>query len=226
MRKTNYWGSRRPLHGQSTTHFVGTPSHPLNKRKDRRRKVPESRTLTSWTATPSTKGRTEGGKYCLRMSGRISLNAAGYDRIAALAGYRKEDFSVCLGCRICASVCTVNDLGTDVNPQDLLARLFLGEEVRPDDHLVRYCTGCYRCTSACPWNIRIPEVVRALRESLGMASPFEKAFKGSIGIWGRVYEPYVFLMSLPFLVKEGYLKHMTKWMEYMSFHLPHRARRK
>ena len=31
-----------------------------------------------------------------------------HDRIFTLAGYNREDFSVCLGCRICASVCTIN----------------------------------------------------------------------------------------------------------------------
>jgi len=146
-------------------------------------------------------------------------------RVFALAGYRREDFSVCLGCKICASVCTVNDLQIDSNPQGLLASLFLGRPVEESDSLVRNCTSCYRCTSECPWNIRIPEVVRALREEMGIASPFEKAFKGSLRIWGRVYEPYVFLMAVPFLVKEGYLKHMARWAEYMSIHLPHRVRR-
>jgi Fe-S oxidoreductase len=146
-------------------------------------------------------------------------------RVFALAGYCREDFSVCLGCKICASVCTVNDLGIDTNPQDLLIRLFLGQAVEKSDGLVRNCMSCYRCTSACPWRIRIPEVVRALRDDLAVASPFEKAFKGSLRIWGRVYEPYVFLMALPFLLKEGYMKHMTRWMEYMSIHLPHRVRR-
>ena len=58
-----------------------------------------------------------------------------------------------------------------------------------------------------------------------MASPFERAFKGSVKIWGRVYEPYVFLMSVPFLLKEGYVKHMMKWTEYMSIHLPHKVKR-
>jgi ferredoxin len=147
------------------------------------------------------------------------------ERVFELAGYERANFSVCLGCRICASVCTVNDLGIDANPQDLLSRLFLGQTVEASDGLVRNCTSCYRCTSACPWSIRVPEVVRALREDLGLASPFEKAFKGSVRIWGRVYEPYVFLMAVPFLVKEGYLKHMTRWMEYMSVHLPHGVRR-
>ena len=147
------------------------------------------------------------------------------DTVFTLAGYERKDFSVCLGCRICASVCTVNDLAIDGNPQDLLVRLFLGQPVEKTHAIVGNCTSCYRCTTACPWQIRIPEVVRAVREELAVASPFEKAFKGSVGLLGRVYEPYVFLMAVPFLVKEGYLKHMTRWMEYMSFHLPHKVRR-
>ena len=147
------------------------------------------------------------------------------DKIIELAGHRKEDLSACLGCKICASVCTVNDLGIDTNPQELLVRLFLGQDVDKEFPLVRYCTSCYRCTGACPWKIRIPELVRALRESLDVASPFERAFKGSLGIWGRVYEPYVFIMSVPFLLKEGYVKHMVKWTEYMSIHLPHKVKR-
>jgi heterodisulfide reductase subunit C len=148
------------------------------------------------------------------------------DRITELAGVRKGDLSVCLGCKICASVCTVNDLGCGVSPQELLVRVFMGHEIGRGDDLLRYCTGCCRCTEACPWNIRVPEVVRALREALGVASPFEKAFKASIERWGRVYEPYVFLRSLPFLIREGYIKHMARWTGYMSIHLPHKVKRR
>jgi len=67
-------------------------------------------------------------------------------------------------------------------------------------------------------------VIRAIRESIGMESTFEKAFKGSLKIWGRVYEPYIFLRVGTLLVKEGYLKYMPKWTEYMSFHLPHKVK--
>ncbi len=148
------------------------------------------------------------------------------EKIIELAGYKKEDFSVCLGCKICASVCTVNDLSINTNPQELLSSLFLGNTIEKDNPLVRYCTNCYRCTSACPWKIRIPEVVRALREDLGIESQFEKAFKGAISIWGRVYEPYVFLMSATFMLKEGYMQYMPKWLEYISFHLPHKTKRR
>jgi len=146
-------------------------------------------------------------------------------RIFALADYQRADFSVCLGCKICASVCTINDLGVAANPQDLLVRLFLGQSVHEDDVVVRNCMSCYRCTDACPWKIRIPEVVRAFREELAMASPFEKAFKGSINIWGRVYEPYVILRAIPFLLMQGYVKHLHKWVEYAGFHLPHKVKR-
>jgi heterodisulfide reductase subunit C len=146
------------------------------------------------------------------------------ETVFMLTGYRREDFSVCLGCKICASVCTVNDLGVGMNPQELLQNLFLGKELAPDHSLVRFCTGCYRCTNSCPWNIRIPEVVRALREVLEVGSPFEKAFKGSVAIWGRVYEPYVLLKAVPFLLTQGYLKHMTRWIEYMGIHMPHKVK--
>jgi heterodisulfide reductase subunit C len=147
------------------------------------------------------------------------------DNPIELTGYRRQDFSVCLGCKICASVCTVNDLSVDTSPQELLQDLFLGRTVTADHPLVRYCTGCYRCTGACPWNIRIPEVVRALREVLKLSSPFEQAFKGSLSIWGRVYEPYVLLRAIPFLLKGGYIQHMGRWMEYMGIHLPHKVKR-
>lgn len=146
------------------------------------------------------------------------------EKVFSHTGYGREDFSVCLGCKICASVCTANDLGLEVNPQELLVRLFMGEEIGSDHSLLGHCTNCYRCTYACPWGIRIPEVIRALRESLGLESTFEKAFKGSLKIWGRVYEPYVFFKAGRFLMKEGYLSYLPKWIEYVSFHLPHKVK--
>jgi heterodisulfide reductase subunit C len=148
-----------------------------------------------------------------------------YRAVFELAGYPVNTFAVCLGCKICASVCTVNDLNIDTNPQELLARLFLGQQVERDDSLLRNCTSCYRCTSACPWKIRVPEVVRALRETMSTASLFERAFKKSVKIWGRVYEPYVFLKASPLLLKQGYLKHMTKWTGYVGFRLPQKVKR-
>jgi heterodisulfide reductase subunit C len=163
----------------------------------------------------------------IRTSG-VSERPAGMEQAAAvfrLTGYKRGDFSVCLGCRICASVCTVNDLEQNVNPQELLMKLSVGDTVGKDDPLVRYCTSCYRCASACPWQIRIPEVVRALKETLGMEALFEKAFKKSLNIWGRVYEPFVVIMAAPDLLKGGYIKHISKWMEYAGFHLPHKVKR-
>ncbi len=138
--------------------------------------------------------------------------------------YKKEDFSVCLGCKICASVCTANDLELNVNPQELLLSLFLNKSIDKEHPLIKYCTNCYQCTYACPWTIRIPEVIRAIRESIGIETVFEKAFKGSIKIWGRVYEPYVFLKTGIFLAKEGYLKYIKKWTGYIGFHLPKKVK--
>jgi Fe-S oxidoreductase len=146
------------------------------------------------------------------------------ESIAELDGYWREDLAVCLGCKICGSVCTINDLSVAANPQALLLSLFLQQGLTPDDPVLRYCTNCYNCTSACPWRIRIPEIVRAVKAEMNLETPFEKAFKSSIKVWGRVYEPYVFLKALPFLVRGGYLAYMTRWKEYMNFHLPHKVK--
>jgi len=148
------------------------------------------------------------------------------EKAIELSGYKREDFSVCLGCKICASVCTANDLGCNVNPQEILSSIFTGKSIYTDHNLLKYCTNCYRCTDACPWGIRIPEILRALRETLSLESSFEKAFKESVRIWGRVYEPYIFLKTGMFLVSEGYLKYMPKWTEYVGFHLPHKVKRR
>jgi len=155
---------------------------------------------------------------------RASEQAMTIENLARLAGYERKDFAVCLGCKICGSVCTINDLSVAANPQALLSSLFLEKELKSDDPVLHYCTNCYNCTSACPWHIRIPEIVRAIKGKMGLETPFEKAFKSSVGIWGRVYEPYVFLKALPFLVRGGYLAYLTRWREYVNFHLPHKVR--
>lgn len=147
-------------------------------------------------------------------------------RVIELSGYRREDFSVCLGCKICASVCTANDLGCNVNPQDILISLFMDTDISKEHSLLKYCTNCYMCTDACPWGIRIPEILRALKETLSIESNFENAFKGSVKIWGRVYEPYIILKTGMFLIKEGYLKYIPRWTEYVGFHLPHKVKRR
>jgi heterodisulfide reductase subunit C len=155
------------------------------------------------------------------MRGSVMMDVGRHNKVFELADYRRAGFCVCLGCKICAAVWTINDLGVAANPQDLLIRLFLGQDVGTDNPVVRNCMSCYRCTDACPWRIRIPEVVRAFREEVGMAGTFEKAFKDSVDIWGRVYEPYVMLKAVPFLLKEGYVKYAHKWMGYAGFHLLH-----
>jgi hypothetical protein len=68
-------------------------------------------------------------------------------------------------------------------------------------------------------------VVRAVKESLGIEASFEKGFKKSIDIWGRVYEPFVVFMAAIDLLKGGYIKFMPRWMEYAGFHLPHKVKR-
>lgn len=140
------------------------------------------------------------------------------DYLFDLTGFRKEDFYVCLGCKICASVCTLNDLGFAVNPQEVLISVLMG--VKKDHPLLRLCTGCMKCLDACPWRIRVPELIRALREIYGIREDFSYAMRRSIELFGRVYEPYVFLRVLPHLLKKGYLRFLPRWFKYMHLSVP------
>lgn len=85
--------------------------------------------------------------------------------------------------------------------------------------------GCYRCTEECPWGIRVPEVLRALRTLLGVESAFGKAFRCSVDRFGRVYEPYLLVKILPFLLREGYAKFFGRWMRCIGLSLPKKVKR-
>jgi Fe-S oxidoreductase len=95
-----------------------------------------------------------------------------------LTDYRGRTSPSAWDARSARPVCTVNDVSSGTNPQEMLQRLFMGKDVAADEPLVRFCTGCYRCTGACPWEIRIPDVVRALRHVHATESPFEKPSRG------------------------------------------------
>lgn len=144
------------------------------------------------------------------------MQAQRIKEVSSLSGQGLEELFVCLGCKICASVCPLNDCGLEVNPRDLLTALFLGEPLDTEAPLIEFCVGCYRCTEECPWGIRVPEVIRALRSVLGLESAFERAFRSSVGRYGRVRECYVILKTLPFLVKRGYGRYLVRWLEYVG----------
>lgn len=142
--------------------------------------------------------------YLIQPTGRMNFRMQRIEEeIFSKAGQRREDFSVCLGCKICASVCTLNDVNFNVNPQEILLSLFFGKIPYANPLLV-LCTSCYRCTESCPWKIRIPEIIRAIREVSGKKDLFSKAFLESVSFFGRAYEPYIFFRMLPFLIKRGY----------------------
>ncbi len=146
------------------------------------------------------------------------------DRAIELTDYERQDFSVCLGCKICASVCTVNDLDLSTNPQEMLQKLFLGKDVPPKTRWSVFVPAATAVPAPAPGRYGYPS---GSGPAPGHAteSPFEKAFKDPSPYGVRVYEPYVLMRAVPFLLKGGYIKHMTRWMEYMGIHLPHKVKR-
>ncbi|RLB03990.1 MAG: hypothetical protein DRG50_09500 [Deltaproteobacteria bacterium] len=137
--------------------------------------------------------------------------------VAHLAGCREEDLYVCLGCKICSSVCILNDIGIKADPRSFIVSLLLGRDEVCKDPLLKYCTGCYMCTFFCPWEIRVPELVRAAREKILGPHPFDRAFESSLKLLGRAYELYMIFKLLPHLCQGGYMRLLPKF--FALFHL-------
>jgi len=77
------------------------------------------------------------------------------------------DISHCYGCARCSSACKVAIFGgleDRITPRTILYRALTGEpESLLSSEFIWLCSGCRRCEDACPQNVKISEVVRALR---------------------------------------------------------------
>lgn len=146
------------------------------------------------------------------------------DEILDLAGYRREDLYVCLGCKICSSICVLNEIGIEANPRNFIINLIMEKEELEGDPLLKYCTGCYACTFFCPWEIKVPDVVRAARAAFLPSHPFERAFSSSLELFGRVYEPYLLFRLLPYFFRKGYLRLLVKGLPSFRPSLPKKVK--
>lgn len=107
----------------------------------------------------------------------------------------------CYSCASCSVVCPVNQIGGKFSPRKIIHKAMLGmrEEVLTDERLW-LCANCYACYDYCPYDVRITEVIGAIREiakreekagKIRIPSDrpkFEEAFLESIKKHGRVHE--------------------------------------
>lgn len=117
------------------------------------------------------------------------------DRVVALTP-KGERLRTCLQCGTCGGSCP-NGADMQYTPRALLAMLAAGM----DDEVLSantpwYCVSCYYCTSRCPQQIPITEIMYTLKElamSRGVQPPVDapalaRTFVDFVGRYGRSFE--------------------------------------
>lgn len=120
-----------------------------------------------------------------------------------------EEIRMCFSCTGCTVSCPVSEINSAYNPRRFIHEVLLGmrEQVLSDPALW-YCVQCHSCYEHCPQNVRVTEVMGALKSiaaregktgaiKLDTRLPeFEESFTESIIKHGRVYESMVFMMHI------------------------------
>jgi len=97
------------------------------------------------------------------------------DEIVLAAG--GESMRACYSCGTCVSRCIIPWRDAAYNPRRVLHMVGLGmREAVYEDMTIWHCTACDLCLAGCPQEVRISDVIGALRESAleaGHSSPLE-----------------------------------------------------
>ncbi|MCK4665182.1 4Fe-4S dicluster domain-containing protein [Candidatus Dependentiae bacterium] len=103
-----------------------------------------------------------------------------------------ENLLKCFACGTCTVSCPVWADDHTFNPRQLIRKLIIGleEEILADDR-IWYCTTCYDCYERCPQDVRITEIIMALKNYAVTKGVIHEAFTAQVTEiykFGRLYE--------------------------------------
>ncbi len=103
-----------------------------------------------------------------------------------------EQISKCFQCGVCAASCPVSAVDKRFNPRRIIHIALLGmrKQVLTSD-FVWLCSQCYMCHERCPQDVRIPDLMLALRNiavRAGYVHPAYKELASALKSHSRVYE--------------------------------------
>jgi heterodisulfide reductase subunit C len=98
----------------------------------------------------------------------------------------------CASCSVCTAGCPVARVTDEYNPRRVIhmARLGMREQVLSSD-AVWLCSVCYTCYERCPQDVRIPELMNAIRNIAAREGYVPRTFKmqlEKLKAHGRLYE--------------------------------------
>lgn len=103
-----------------------------------------------------------------------------------------ENLKKCYQCGTCNASCPVRHLDQKYNPRKIIRMAVLGMRDRVlSSDFIWLCSSCYTCHERCPQDVRLSEVMRAIRNLAvkeGYAHPSYLAQAEAIASHGRLYE--------------------------------------
>ena len=124
---------------------------------------------------------------------RIKLNdldPAFKHRIAEQPG--GEGIKACFACKACSATCPIQPLDQRYDPRKIIRMALLGmkKEVLDND-FIWLCASCYGCHEVCPQNVRLTEVMFAIKNLAVVEAcvpPGTTAARSILRTQGRMYE--------------------------------------
>lgn len=102
-----------------------------------------------------------------------------------------EKIRNCFHCGTCTSSCPITRVNEQYNPRKIMRRVLLGDDSVFSSDFVWMCSACFTCDERCPQDVRIPDVMVALKNTAVKHGKIHSSLdKLAKTIWkhGRVYE--------------------------------------
>jgi heterodisulfide reductase subunit C2 len=103
-----------------------------------------------------------------------------------------ENIKKCFSCGTCTAGCPVREVTDRYNPRRIIRMAILGmkKEILSSD-FIWLCSSCYTCFERCPQNVKIPELMNAIKNIAvreGHLPPVMKSQLDLLASFGRLLE--------------------------------------
>ena len=137
-----------------------------------------------------------------------------------------EHIKRCFSCGTCTAGCPVREVTDRYNPRKIIRMAILGmkKEVL-SSQFIWLCSSCYTCFERCPQDVKIPELMNALKNIAVREGYLPQAMKMQLDLlssFGRLLEMTDFEndrrieLNLPFL--QGKTEEVKKILEKLGLH--------
>ena len=118
------------------------------------------------------------------------LNTDFKDEVVKISG--GENIKRCFACGTCSVICPVFAVNERYDPRKIIRMMILGmdKEVLQSE-LIWLCSGCYSCYELCPRDVKLTNVMGAIRQiavKQGFLPPGMKAIVDQLEKFGRLTE--------------------------------------